>query len=134
MSESSSNAFCKKWMWFSFGIFIIIELVMGAVIGELIAGTFKSHNMRFMLQGLLHVTSFFLGGLVIGFISPGVRVAEPAIAAALAILVISLLTFFTPYSFFRFSLGKLVIASTIAFFLALKGAALGEKLSGKNVE
>ncbi|MCH2205823.1 MAG: hypothetical protein MK132_08130 [Lentisphaerales bacterium] len=125
-----SNAFSKKWMWFSFAIFIVLEICVGAVLGEIIAGTYKSHNMRFMLQGLLHVGSFFLGGLIIGFISPGIRLVEPAVAAALAILVISLLTFFTPYRFFHFSLGKLIIAGTIAFFLALKGAQIGERLSG----
>ena len=83
-----------------------------------------------MVQGLLNLISYFIGGFIIGLISPGIRIYEPAVGAFLSVLVMLVLTFFTPYSFLHFSLLKVIIGGGIAFFLALSGAKLGEKLAG----
>jgi hypothetical protein len=37
---------------------------------------------------------------------------------------------FTPYSFIRFSMTKMIIGGAIAFCLALAGAKLGERVTG----
>ena len=90
-------------------------------------------SLRFMLQGLLHLISFFIGGFIIGLISPGIRIYEPAVGAFLSVSFMLALSLFTPYSFIQFSVTKMLIGGLIAFVLALVGARLGEKLAGNRV-
>lgn len=122
--------FSKAWMLLSFFIFIVTELVLGGIVGELVVGRYMSLHLHFMMQGLLNIISYFIGGFMIGLISPGIRIYEPAAGAFLSVLVMLLLTFFTPFSFLHFSITKVVIGGGIAFFLALTGAKMGEKLAG----
>lgn len=113
--------------------FVGIELVLGALVGELLLGNAFSYNLRFLLQGLLNIASYFLGGLLIGAVSPGLRLREPAVGAALAIVLMFSLTALTPFRFIGATGGKLVLGAAIAFCLALIGAALGEKLTGNKL-
>ena len=90
-----------------------------------------SMGLRFMLQGSLQLVSFLIGGFIIGVISPGIRITEPAVGAALSVAIMLTLTVFTPYSFIHFSLTKLLIGGVIAFALALIGARFGEKITSR---
>ncbi|MBT4138618.1 MAG: hypothetical protein HOE48_11920 [Candidatus Latescibacteria bacterium] len=114
-------------------IFIGIELFLGGLIGNLLVGRFMSISLKFLLQGLLNLVSFFIGGFVIGLISPGIRIHEPAVGAFLSVSLMLCITFFTPYSFIHFSFTKVIIGGAIAFFLALSGAKLGERVIGNRV-
>ncbi len=125
--------FSKTWMFISFAVFIISEIVLGGLVGNVVIGRYMSFHLHFMLQGLLNLISYFIGGFIIGLISPGIRIYEPAAGAFLSVAVMLLLTIFTPYSFFHFSLTKLIIGGLIAFFLALSGAKLGEKTAGNQI-
>lgn len=111
-------------------IFVGVELVLGGLVGQYVVGRYMSHNLRFALQGILNLSSYFVGGFIVGGISPGIRIREPAVGAALAIAVMFGLTMFTPYSFIRFSMYKLLIGGGLAYVLALSGARLGEKFTG----
>ncbi len=122
--------FSKQWMFISFGIFIVTEIILGGLIGHYVVGKYMSIHLHFMLQGLLNLISYFIGGFIIGLISPGIRIYEPAAGAFLSVAVMLLLTLFTPFSFLHFSLTKVLIGGGIAFFLALSGAKTGEKLAG----
>lgn len=133
MNDPTPNTFSKKWMLASMAIFIGVELFLGGLIGELVVGRFMSISLRFMIQGLLYLISFLIGGFIIGLISPGIRTLEPALGAFLSVTIMLGLTFFTPYSFIRFSLTKMIIGGIIAFALALWGAKLGEKVTGNRV-
>jgi len=130
MKEIESQDFSVRWMLIAMAIFIGVELIIGGLVGNVLVGRFMSISLRFMLQGLLHLVSFFLGGLVIGIISPGVRIFEPAAGAFLSVTLMLSLSFFTPYGFIQFSITKLLIGGAIAFGLALTGARLGERLMG----
>lgn len=130
MKNSKTHPFSTKWMFASMGIFITVELFLGGLVGNLVVGTYMSISLRFVLQGLLHLVSFFIGGFIIGLISPGIRIDEPAIGAFLSVAIMLGLTFFTPYSFIQFSLTKMLVGGVIAFILALLGARLGERLVG----
>jgi hypothetical protein len=130
MNDTDNQSFSVKWMVASTAIFIAVELFLGGLIGEFVVGRFMSLGLRFLLQGLLNLASFFIGGFIIGLISPGVRTAEPAVGAFLSVALILCLSFFTPYSFIRFSLIKMLVGGGIAFFLALAGARLGERIVG----
>ena len=112
-------------------IFIAAEIIIGGWVGNLVGGSYTSMGLRFMLQGLLQLISFFIGGFIIGLISPGIRITEPAVGAFLSVALIFVVTMFTPYSFIHFSTTKLIIGGIIAFGLALTGARFGEKITAR---
>ncbi|MFQ5560215.1 MAG: hypothetical protein ACE5FU_06485 [Nitrospinota bacterium] len=114
-------------------IFIGAELLIGGMVGNLLIGVYMSHSLKFMLQGILNLLSFFVGGFIIGVISPGLRIHEPAAGAFLTVALMLGLTLFTPYTIFRFSVTKLIIGGFLAFFLALSGSIAGEKLMGNRI-
>ena len=122
-----------KWMLASMAVFVAVELLLGGLIGEVLIGRFMSRSLRFLSEGLLHLVSFFVGGLIIGVVSPGLRTREPAAGAFLSVSLMLCLSFFTPYSFIRFSLTKMLIGGAIAFCLALAGARIGERLTGHRI-
>ena len=133
MKYDRGQPFSTKWMLASMAIFIGIELLLGGFVGQIVVGRFMSLSLRFMLQGLLNVVSFFIGGFIIGVISPGLRVREPATGAFLSVALMLILSIFTPYSFIRFSLTKMIIGGVVAFCLALTGAKIGEKVTGHHI-
>ena len=126
--------FSWKWTAISFVIFVLMETAIGAVIGQFIVGKYVSHNLQFLMQGLCNVGSYFVGGFVIGLISPGLRIYEPAAGAFLAVAGTLVLTVFSPFTFLAFSMPKMMIGGAIAFFLAMTGAKFGERLSGNKVD
>ena len=125
--------FSKKWMIISMIIFIATEVALGIVVGEFIVGKYVSMNLRFLVQGMLNIASYFVGGFIIGLISPGLRIYEPAAGAFLSVAVMFCITFLTPFRFIHFSMIKVIIGGGIAFFLALAGARLGERVSGNRL-
>jgi len=129
MTHYDSQPFSKKWVLGSMATYIVMELVLGGLVGGFVSG-YLSISLRFLLQGLLHLTSFFVGGLLIGLVSPGIRIFEPAVGAFLSVSIMLFLTIFTPYSFIHFSLTKLLIGGAVAFVLALLGARIGERIMG----
>ena len=131
MNQNRQRGFSKKWMIVSMIIFITVELILGGFVGQLVLGKFLSMSLRFMLQGLLYLISFFIGGFIIGIISPGVRMMEPAVDAFLSVSIMLLLSIFTPYRFIHFSLPKMLMGGSIAFILALYGAHLGEQFTNR---
>ena len=133
MTATNHQAFAMRWVLASMTVFLGIELVLGGWIGGALTGRFTSLNLQFMLQGLLNLVSFFIGGVLIGFFSPGLRVHEPAIGAFLSVALVLSLSLFTPYSFIRFSLSKMLIGGAVAFWLALVGARLGERAAGNRM-
>lgn len=133
MKYDRDQTFSTKWMLASMGIFIGIELLIGGIVGEMVVGGFMSLSLRFMLQGLLNLVSFFIGGFIIGVISPGLRIREPATGAFLSVALMLILSIFTPYSFIRFSLTKMIVGGAVAFCLALTGAKIGEKVTGHHI-
>ena len=126
--------FSWKWTAISFGVFVLMETVIGAVIGQFIVGKYVSHNLQFLMQGLCNVGSYFVGGFIIGLVSPGLRIYEPAAGAFLAVAGTLILTVFSPFTFLAFSMPKMMIGGAIAFFLAMTGAKMGERLSGNKVD
>ena len=122
-----------RWVIASIVIFTTTEILLGGLIGNVLLSGHMSISLRFLIQGLLNLSSYFIGGIIIGLISPGIRIYEPAIGAFCSVAIILCLTIFTPYSFMNFSLTKLIIGGVVAFFLALSGAKLGEKIMGNKL-
>jgi hypothetical protein len=126
--QTRTQPFSWVWVFISMALFVGSELVLGGLVGGLLVGRFTSIGLRFMLQGVLYLISFFAGGLVIGVISPRVRILEPAVGAALTVALMLTVTIFTPYSFIHFSTSKLLVGGA----MALTGARLGERLTGNH--
>lgn len=121
----------KIWIIASMLIFIGIELVLGGVIGRLILGRFISQALALRFEMILMLASYFLGGLLVGLLSPDIRVLEPAIGAALAVAVTFAYYFFIPSRIYVFSINRLLVGGAIAFILALIGADLGERIAAR---
>lgn len=119
------------WIFASMGIILAFELLLGGVLPHLLAGRFVAHPTALKIQVLLMLVSFFLGGFIVGLVSPGVRLAEPAIGAAASVGITFLFTAFTPLVFYRFSMGRLLVGAIVAFLIAMAGAHLGERATGK---
>jgi stress response protein SCP2 len=119
------------WIFTSFWVFVVLELILGGVIGKMVLGRFVPHMLSHMLEALLVLSSFFIGGAVVGIISPKVRIIEPAIAAFMSVILTLSLSFFSPYSFMSFTWNKVFFGGGFAFVLAFLGAHLGEKISAK---
>ena len=133
MKYPTYQPFAIKWVLASMALFLGVELLLGGLIGQVIVGRFMSLSLRFTLQGLLNLVSYFIGGFIIGLISPGLRIHEPAMGAFLSVALMLSLSILTPYSFIRFSLSKMLIGGVVAFWLALAGARLGEKVAGNRI-
>lgn len=110
--------------------FIAAELVVGGLLGELIFGRMLSINTSFLLQGLLNMAGFVIGGFAIGVLSPGRRILEPAAGAAATLVLIAITALFVPYRYLGYANSSLVVASLLAAALAAGGAYTGEKLTG----
>ncbi|MEO1230385.1 MAG: hypothetical protein AAFZ18_15895 [Myxococcota bacterium] len=119
-----------RWVLLSLLLFVAAEIVIGLGLGELVAGRYMSIGTSFWIRGSTQLLAFFLGGIVVGVISPGVRILEPALAAFSAVLLTVVTALFVPYAFARMGGSRLATAGFIAFGLALAGAWIGERLSG----
>ncbi len=126
---AEDQPFSWKWVLLSMAIFIATEIVLGAVVGGFVSG-YASINFRILVQGLLNLFSYLAGGFVVGLVSPGKRIREPAVGAFLCVALTLLVAFLTPIRFLRFSTLRLIIGGLIAYALALAGAKIGEKLTG----
>lgn len=131
MSQGTSSTRSTLWIVLSLIIFIAVEILLGGLIGPLVIGQFVSRPLYLKLEVVLMLGSYFFGGLIVGLLSPGIRVLEPAIGAALAVIFTWLYSFFTPIRFYGFSLNRMLIGGAIAFILALIGADLGERIAAK---
>lgn len=119
------------WVFSSFGVFVLLELFLGGFIGAVVVGRFVPHFLTYQIEVLLLLSSFFIGGAIVGLISPTVRILEPALAAFGSVLLTLSISFFSPYQFMAFTWTKVIIGGGIAFMLALFGARFGEKLSAR---
>ena len=117
------------WIIISMVIFIVVEVVLGGFVGPLIRGRFVGQIFFIKIEIILMLVSYFFGGLIVGLISPGIRIFEPAVGAALAVFLTFAYSFCTPYRFYGFSIGRALIGALIAFGLAMLGADCGERLA-----
>jgi len=129
-SDPSARAFSWHWVWLSMGAFLLAEILIGGVLGELVMGRMLSINTNFMLQGLLNLAGIFAGGFVIGLVSPGRRILEPAAGGFATMLLIAVLTLFVPFRFMGYAGSSLLAAGAIAAAIGAGGAYTAEKLTG----
>lgn len=129
--SGQKHPFSTKWVIASVLIYTAMEIAIALAIAPAIfAGRLASPMLQMRLQMLMHLGSFYVGGVAVGIISPGVRLAEPAVGAFIAVLLVFLMSVFMPHAFMSFDTTKIVLGGGIAFVLALMGAFTGERLMG----
>lgn len=128
-SIQTLKKFSWGWMLSSLVVFIFAEIAIAGLFEANLFVSFIPHSFRYLVEVVSFALSFLIGGLVVGLISPSVRVLEPAIAAFISvILLLSSGGFFTPNGFANFSIMKMLVGGSIASALAAYGAILGEKI------
>lgn len=130
VSDPNARPFSTAWTILSVVLFLAIELFIGTWVGPFVIGKYVSPMFHYQVQMVMHLLSLYLGGLVVGVVSPGRRLLEPAIGAAASVIVVFLMSFFMPHWFFQFDLTKVVVGGGIGFFLGLLGAWQGEGWMG----
>jgi len=124
-----NQPFSMRWVLASIVVFVLAQLVLAVIVGQVLIGSRIPTGMHQVVQGLLILISYFVGGFVIGVISPKIRIIEPALGAFASIFLVVLVSFVMPNSYIYFNWLKMFIGGAIAFALAMYGATLGEKLT-----
>ncbi len=124
-----NQPFSMGWVLASRVVFVLAQLVLAVIVGQVLIGSRIPTGMHQVVQGLLILISYFVGGFVIGVISPKIRIIEPALGAFASIFLVVLVSFVMPNSYIYFNWLKMFIGGAIAFALAMYGATLGEKLT-----
>lgn len=130
MEDPAERPFSVPWMIVSLVLFLAVELFIGSWLGPLIAGKYVSPMFHYQVQMLMHLLALYGGGLLVGVVSPGRRLMEPAAGAFFSVLIVFLMGFFLPNWFFHFDLTKVMVGGGIGFAVALAGAWQGEKMMG----
>jgi hypothetical protein len=128
--DQPPRPFSTPWTMASVFLFLAVELAIGIWVGPAVVGRYVSPMFHLQLQMIMHLSSFYLGGVLVGLFSPGVRLKEPAVGAALSVAVVFLISFFMPTIFYNFNFTRMAVGAVIAMVLALAGAYSGEKLMG----
>lgn len=115
-----------SWRWVLTGIILIYgaQLLL-AVGGRLLGDGIEPLQFHQALFLGFTLSSFLLGGFVVGLLSPGTTIVEPPLAALGAALLDAL---FPPFSALQMAAGPWLLIVTIGFHLALLGGWLGKRL------
>jgi hypothetical protein len=80
-----NQPFSWRWVWLSVLAFTGIELALTFVLlPALFVGRFGTPMLEMRMQMIMHLASFMIGGALVGLLSPGVRLWEPAVMACRA--------------------------------------------------
>ncbi|MET0286769.1 MAG: hypothetical protein ABW352_19970 [Polyangiales bacterium] len=118
------ESFEWKWAGIACGIYLALQLVV-LVILPMVISAFDPQG----LGGLgISVLIWFLGGIVMGLISPGKTFLEPAVGAALACLpTIAYQRAITPEGF-EPSMLAYIVSGLLGIMISLFGAYIGERI------
>jgi hypothetical protein len=113
-----------RWALMAAGVYLAAQMVI--LVGlPFVISTFDPQG----LPGLLiSVAVWFVGGIIVGAVSPGKTFIEPAIGALIAVIpTVSYLALTTPDGF-QPTLLAYIVTALLGVMIALFGAFLGEKL------
>lgn len=127
---TTARPFSNAWCLVSVVLFLTVEWFIGVMVGPKVVGVYVSQPFHLQLQMMMHLVAFFLGGFGVGLLSPGVRLKEPAVGAAISVAASFTLAFFVPHAWFIFSWSRLLLGGAIAVGLAVAGAYSGERFMG----
>ena len=106
---NQNQPFSMRWILGSMAVFVIAQLILTVVVGQVLIGNRVGYTLQQVLQGLLILVSYFVGGFIIGVVSPKIRIIEPAIGAFLSIFLVVFVSFVMPNSYISFNWLRLII-------------------------
>jgi len=112
-------AFQWKWVAIAIPVILVLQFLLGMTAVALTGGGPVSILVS-------SVVSFFTGGFLIAFWSPGITIREPAVGIAVAVVAANLILIKTPAS-----IEVALIGWLLPYFLGLTGARLGEALQAR---
>jgi len=118
------ESFEWKWALTSCAVYLVVQaLVLGVL--PLVISSFDPIGF----SGLtLSILVWFVGGAIVGLVSPGKTFVEPAVGAIIAVVpTVGFLAMITP-SGFQPSLLTYIVGGVAGVMVALFGAFLGEKV------
>lgn len=122
--------FSWGWVWTSFAGFLVFQVLLSRFATPYVTQGYQTQHFRFLVEGAINLTAYYLGGFLIGFISPKVRLMEPAVAAGLAMFAALSVGWFTPSVWYQFGMAKFLLGGGAAASLAYAGAFSAERLTG----
>lgn len=129
--KNQQTGFEIKWVVAAFGVYFVFQAIALAVLPAIIPAYDPFQNVWGILISSL---TWFIGGIVVGFVSPGRTFLEPAVAAVIAVIpTIGYLMWRTPGEpgdGFDPSLMAYTVGGLIGVMVSLFGAFLGEKVQG----
>ena len=122
--------FSWLWVWATFAGFIAVQVGLARVANDYIFHGYQTAHLRYLVEGGINLASYYFGGFLVGFLSPSVRLKEPAVAGGLAMLTCLSVGWFTPVVFYQFGFFKFVLGGLLAASLAYSGAFTAERFTG----
>ncbi|MBX3171408.1 MAG: hypothetical protein KF760_28630 [Candidatus Eremiobacteraeota bacterium] len=122
--------FSWGWVWASFAGFLVFQVLLARFATPYITQGYQTAHFRFLVEGGINLAAYYLGGFLVGFISPKVRLLEPAVAAGLAMFAALSVGWFTPSVWYQFGMAKFLLGGGAAASLAYAGAFSAERLTG----
>lgn len=119
-----------SWKWVGVGAILIFGLYQGwswllaVPLGGALMGSMGIIGGAIVFTCIIGLLSYFLGGVIIGRLSPGITIPEPAVASVIAILADLTVTVATR-GYFPGALG-ILLALTLGLGLGYLGGKVGE--------
>ncbi|MDY0063102.1 MAG: hypothetical protein RBU45_25065 [Myxococcota bacterium] len=131
LSTAGQQPFSWSWVIASVVIFTALEVLFAVLLAPLLfGGWLLSHTVRVIVELVVHLGSYLVGGVLVGVISPGLRLLEPAVGAFCSVVLVLFASLFLPLSAFHWSFSRLLLGGGIAFVCGLGGAYVGERVMG----
>jgi DNA-directed RNA polymerase subunit RPC12/RpoP len=117
------DSFEWKWAFISFAVYLGLQLVF--LVGlDIVIDALDFQGLPGMM---VSAVIWFIGGIIVGFISPGKTFIEPAVGALLAV-VPTILWLLSIDIIAQLSVLAYIIAGLLGVMVTLFGAFLGEKI------
>jgi hypothetical protein len=115
-----------SWLWVAIGFGIMLGLQVG--VSFLLEAVAPDRAVIYLLAWM---APFLLGGILVGWLSPGKTFQEPAVAALVAMILAFLIAYLRdPELTWNGILGVAVFGAVPGLLLALVGGWIGEKIQG----
>jgi hypothetical protein len=117
-----------RWALIATALFSVLQGITLGVLPLII----KAYDPQGLPGLMLSVPIAFVGGVVMGAISPGKTFVEPAVGAMIACVpTIAIISAITPAGAFRPTILAYIICAAMGIMMALFGAFLGERVQMK---
>jgi hypothetical protein len=122
------------WKWIGIGVLIMLALniagvlILGLVLGPQLSGVTSPEEIsltggQMALAAVINFLSFAVGGFIVGIKSAGRTILEPGISAAIAVVIVLLISG-------NFTLGNMIVAGLVPFAAGVLGGWVGERRQG----